>query len=136
MTSDTPDLISFPSTFRQDVLSAEQMEEFKKGTLHILENIGLIFPSKRALTIFEEHGANVDWEQQLVRIPPELVIKAMSSAPRSFVLAGREERLDMTLDGKSSYLCTDGCGVHVIDPYTRKMRSSTKADVALACPGV
>jgi trimethylamine--corrinoid protein Co-methyltransferase len=132
MSSNTPDLITFPTIFSKELLSADQMDEFKQATLHILEHVGAIFPSKRALTIFEEHGANVDWDKKLVRIPPDLVIKAMSTAPRSFVLAGREERFDLTLDGKNSYLCTDGCGVHVIDPYTREKRSSTKADVALA----
>jgi len=60
-----------------------------------------------------------------------LVERAMSSAPRSFVLGGREERFDITLDGSKTYLCTDGCGVHVIDLETRERRSSRKADVAM-----
>jgi trimethylamine:corrinoid methyltransferase-like protein len=37
-------------------------------------------------------------KKQIVRIPPDLVEKAMSTAPRSFVLAGREERFDLMLD--------------------------------------
>jgi len=55
----------------------------------------------------------------------------MSTAPRSFVLAGREERFDLLLDGSCSYLATDGTGVHVIDPETRQMRASRKEDVAM-----
>ncbi len=34
----------------------------------------------------------------------------MSFAPRAFVLAGREERFDLHLDGSSSYICTAGSG--------------------------
>ncbi len=55
----------------------------------------------------------------------------MSTAPRSFVLAGREKRLDLILDGSKTYLCTDGCGVHVIDLETRQKRASRKDDVAM-----
>ena len=85
----------------------------------------------KALTIFADHGAEVDWEAEIVRIPPELVKKAMSTAPRSFVLGGREKRFDLTLNGRASYLTTDGCGVHVVDPETRQQRASCKADVAM-----
>jgi trimethylamine:corrinoid methyltransferase-like protein len=37
-------------------------------------------------------------KKQIVRIPPDLVEKAMSTAPRSFVLVGREESFDLMLD--------------------------------------
>jgi trimethylamine--corrinoid protein Co-methyltransferase len=73
----------------------------------------------------------VDHEQQIVKIPPDLVQQAMSTAPRSFVLGGREPRFDMVRDGSCSYLSTDGTGVHVIDLETREMRPSRKADTAL-----
>jgi trimethylamine--corrinoid protein Co-methyltransferase len=83
------------------------------------------------LEIFADHGADVAWDEQLVRIPPDLVDRAMATAPRTFVLGGREERFDLTLDGRRSYLCTDGTGVHVVDLQTREMRPSCKADVAM-----
>jgi trimethylamine--corrinoid protein Co-methyltransferase len=73
----------------------------------------------------------VDFENEIVRISPDLVEKAMSTAPRSFVLGGREERFDLLLDGSCSYLSTDGTGIHVIDLETRKRRSPCKQDVAL-----
>jgi trimethylamine--corrinoid protein Co-methyltransferase len=70
-------------------------------------------------------------ETEIVRFPPDLVEKAMSTAPRSIVLGGREERFDLSLDGSCSYLSTDGTGVHVVDLETRERRPSHKADVAL-----
>ncbi len=130
MPSQTPELISFPTKYRIDLLADDQIKLFQENTLQLLETVGVLFPSEKALSIFADHGAEVDWETQIVRIPPELVKKAMSTAPHSFTLGGREPRFDLRLDGQNSYLCTDGCGVHVIDPYTRQMRSSTKADVA------
>jgi trimethylamine--corrinoid protein Co-methyltransferase len=131
MFSETPDIIAFSSKNKMEVLSSLELETIKNGTYHILSTVGVYFPSDKALAIFADHSANVDWEKKIVRIPPDLVKKAMSTAPRSFVLGGREERFDLTLDGNSTYLATDGCGVHVIDLETRQQRPSRKADVAM-----
>ena len=131
MYSETPDIISISSHHKIDILSASELETLKNGTLQLLSEVGVHYPTKKALTIFADHGADVDWENEIVRISPELVKKAMSTAPRSFVLGGREKRFDLILDGRASYLTTDGCGVHVIDPETRQQRASRKADIAM-----
>jgi trimethylamine--corrinoid protein Co-methyltransferase len=137
MYSDTPDIIPFTSPFKSELLTQSQLETLKEGTLRLLDEVGVHFPSRRGLEIFADHGARVDMEKEIVRIPPDLVAKAMSTAPRSFVLGGREERFDLLLDGSCSYLCTDGTGVHVIAPEgrfadleTREKRPSRKEDVA------
>lgn len=131
MHSETPDIIPVPTSNKLDVFTPTDLDTIKKSTLKLLSEVGVLFPSKIALQIFADHGADVDWESKIVRIPPELVMKAMSRAPRSFVMGGREERFDLTLDGRHSYLSTDGCGVHVIDLETRQKRSSQKSDIAM-----
>jgi len=130
MYSKTPDIKPFTSPFKAELLTQEQLGALQEGTLRLLDEVGVHFPSQRALKIFADHGARVDWKTESVRIPPELVLKAMSMAPRSFVLGGREERFDLLLDGSCSYLCTDGTGVHVADLETQEMRASRKEDVA------
>jgi trimethylamine--corrinoid protein Co-methyltransferase len=131
MYSETPDIISFTSPFKSELLTQAELETLKGGTLRLLDEVGVHFPSRMALEIFADHGARVDMDTEIVRIPPDLVQKAMSTAPRSFVLGGREERFDLLLDGSCSYLCTDGTGVHVVDLETREMRPSRKEDVAM-----
>jgi trimethylamine--corrinoid protein Co-methyltransferase len=131
MFSITPDIIPVKSSLSPKMLTDSELENIKEGTLRLLDEVGVHFPSDRCLKIFSEHGARVNRDTNIVQIPPELVIKAMSTAPRSFTLAGREERFDMLLDGQSSYLCTDGTGIHVIDLETREKRSSRKDDIAL-----
>jgi trimethylamine--corrinoid protein Co-methyltransferase len=131
MYTETPDIIPFTSPFKVYILSQDELETLKEKTLLVLDEIGIHFPSSKAQEIFAEHGARVDWDSETIRIPPDLVKKAMSTAPRSFILGGREERLDLVLDGSRSYLSTDGTGVHVIDLETRELRDSCKADVAL-----
>jgi trimethylamine--corrinoid protein Co-methyltransferase len=129
MHTETPDLLYFDTKHAKPYLSEEQLKKLKEGTLHLLEEVGVLFPSQKALEIFVDHGAKVDMESQIVRIPSDLVLKAMSTAPRSFLLGGRENRFDLLLDGSRTYICTDGCGTRVIDPETRELRPSKKADV-------
>lgn len=130
MYSETPDIKAFTTAFKSELLSQAQLETLKNGTLQLLEEVGVHFPSRRALEIFADHRAKVDMEREIVRIPSDLVLKAMTSAPRSFVLGGREPRFDLVLDGSQTYLSTDGTGVQVVDVDTRETRPSRKDDIA------
>jgi len=116
--------------FHLEVLNADELAAIQSATLHILEHVGVCFPSERALRVFAQHGAHVDLDSQIVRIPPDLVTEAMSYAPRSYLLAGRAEGTDLLLDGTSSYFGTDGCGIETVDIETGELRPSTKEDVA------
>ncbi len=129
--SRTPDIISISSHHKIEILSPSEIDNLRKGTYQLLAEVGVSYPSKKALTIFADHGAEVDWDTNIVRISPDLVKKAMATAPRNIVLGGREPRFDLTLDGSRSYLTTDGCGAHVIDLETREKRASRKSDVAM-----
>jgi len=116
---------------RVNVLNADQIAEIREGTLHVLKTVGVHFPSERALQIFINHGAQVDRKSQIVRLSPELVLDAMSLAPRTYTLSGRSEGTDLTLDGTASHFSTDGSGTETIDFKTGEYRPSTKADVAM-----
>jgi trimethylamine--corrinoid protein Co-methyltransferase len=113
-----------------DVLSRSQVAAIRAATLDVLETVGICVPSERALTVFAEHGADVDFQNQIVKLPPDLVTEAMEQAPRSYTLGARHEGADLFLDGEASYLATDGCGVETLDFDTRERRPSRKDDVA------
>lgn len=130
MYTETPTNVAIRSPFTKTTLTQEQLNSLRKGTFYLLEEVGIQFPSSKALEIFADHGAKVDKGKSIVRIPRDLVERAMSHAPRSFILAGRDERFDLSLDGNSTYICTAGTGVHVADFETRKMRASKKEDLA------
>jgi len=112
------------------VLSADELAAIRSATLRVLEHVGVCFPSEKALRIFAEHGAQVDMEGQIVRLPPDLVTEAMSHAPRSYTLAGRTSDADLLLDGTNSYFGTDGTGTLTVDFETGEQRQSCKDDVA------
>lgn len=81
MNSETPNIVSISSHHKIEVLSASELDTLKKGTLQLLSEVGVYFPSQKALTIFADHGADVDWGSKIVHIPPDLVEKAMATAP-------------------------------------------------------
>ena len=116
--------------YHLEVLSADELNNIQTATLQILGTVGVRFPSERALNIFAEHGAQVDQEAQIVRLPPDLVQGAMSHAPRVYKIDGRSQGSSLLLDGTNSYFGTDGCGVETVDFESRERRASTKEDVA------
>ncbi len=113
------------------ILTKAQVAEIRAATLTILEEVGILFPSPKALKVFSDHGAHIDPDTQIVRIPADLVLEAMSYAPRSYTLSGRTPGTELLLDGSVSYFSSDGSGTETIDLITGIQRPSTKADVAM-----
>ncbi len=125
-----PEIEPIRPRFHLRVLSADQVQAIQSATLHILERVGVHFPSMRALRVFAEHGADVDQDRQIVRLPPDLVRQSLGHAPRTYTLSGRAAGTDLLLDGKASYFGTDGCGTQTVDFETGVLRRSCKDDVA------
>jgi trimethylamine--corrinoid protein Co-methyltransferase len=115
---------------RLEALSEDDVRRIHQASLEVIETVGVRFPSNWALDVLEEAGAMVDRESQIARLPGQMVEEAMANAPPSYVLCARNPTLDLPLDGKHSYLSTDGCGVEVIDLQTGERRRSTRQDVA------
>ena len=104
------------------VLDSKQLQQIRDATLHVLENVGVRFPSECALDVFSKHGAFVDKESQNVKLPADIVLSAMSKAPRTFTLSGRAPNTDFLVGGGNSYFATDGCGVETMDFETGELQ--------------
>ena len=112
-------------------LNDQQLDNLQEATLRVLETTGVQFPSQKALAIFAGHGAEVDDDSQIVKIPRELVFKAMSTIPRYFTLGARDPEFDLKLQEGISFFTNDGCGHNVIDFKTGERRASRKDDVGM-----
>ena len=113
-----------------DILSPEDVQKIHRNTLRVIEEVGVRFPSPRALDIWRSHGAQVDPASMVVRAPGRLIEEALRKAPPVYTLAARDPALDLPLDGNHVYAGTDGCGVEVIDIRTGERRRSVLQDVA------
>jgi trimethylamine--corrinoid protein Co-methyltransferase len=115
--------------FKLDILSPEDIQRIHTATLDIIENTGVRFPSRKALDIWEDHGAKVDWDTAIVKAPGTLIEEALKKAPPTYDLAARNPGQDLPLDGNHVYVGTDGCGVEVIDIQSGERRRSCWQDV-------
>ena len=112
-----------------EILSTADVRRIHEATLQIIEKVGIKFPSQRALQIWAEAGADVDFDRMIVKAQPALIESALRSCPPSYSLAARDPQQDLPLDGNHVYLGTDGCGVEVIDIQSGERRTSTLQDV-------
>ena len=130
MPTKTPQIKPINPSYHIRILSDEQLTQFKTATLEILEKTGFHCPLERALNIYAEHGAKVDFKNQIVKLPPDVIFEALSHAPRYYTMGGRTEAFDLDLSKGVLYEATDGTGTKTIDYATRELRSSVKDDVA------
>jgi trimethylamine--corrinoid protein Co-methyltransferase len=111
------------------ILTEQDVHKIHDATLQIIEKVGVRFPSKQALDIWEASGAQVDREKKIVRAKPEIIEAALKKAPPAYKLSARDPEQDLQLDGNHVHLGTDGCGVEVIDIETKQKRTSCLQDV-------
>lgn len=129
MSIERPPIEPLVAEHRLGFLSPEQLDQLQQATLEVMSDVGVKFPSQKALQVFDSHGAKVDWETQVVKIPPDLVWKALKSVPRYFTMGARDSSCDLQLQDGLTFFTTDGCGVETIDFETRQQRPSRKSDV-------
>ena len=112
-----------------NILTPAQVQQIHAATLEIIASVGVRFPSDWALDILAAHGAAVDRQTRIARIPGQIVEEYLAMAPPAYTLSALDPALDLPLDGNHSYLGTDGCGVEIIDAFTSQRRTTTKQDV-------
>jgi trimethylamine---corrinoid protein Co-methyltransferase len=112
-----------------EILTPAEVKKIHDATLHIIEHVGVRFPSKRALEIWQANGATVDFERKIICVKPQIIEDALKKAPPIYHLAARDSRQDLPLDGNHVFVGTDGCGVEVIDIQTGQRRMSKLSDV-------
>ncbi len=112
-----------------NILTPEEVQRIHTATLDVIENVGVRFPSQKALDIWEAHGAKVDRQTSVVKAPGALIEKALKSAPPAYALAARDPAQDLMMDGNHVFLGTDGCGVEVIDIHSGERRRTRLQDV-------
>jgi len=119
------------SNLKISILDDGDVKKINQTARDILEEVGVVFHSEKALKIFADAGANVDFGKKLVKIPSHLVTDYLKKSPRRYTLAGRRPELDVRIgNGEGTYFHTGGTAPHIIDFETGERRHSIKSDVA------
>src|SRR5512137_554777 len=87
-----------------DILSDEDVRKIHTATLDVIESVGVRFPSQRALDILAAHGATVERNTSIAKVPGHVIEEALKLAPPTYTLAARDPALDLPLDGQHAYL--------------------------------
>jgi trimethylamine---corrinoid protein Co-methyltransferase len=121
--------ISNPA-LKLSILSENDVLRIHTATLDVIENVGVRFPSEAVLRLWEEFGAQVDFQRFIVKVPGHIIEDALKLCPPTYSLAARDTSQNLPLDGNHVYVGTDGCGVEVLDIYNGVRRTSNLQDVA------
>jgi trimethylamine--corrinoid protein Co-methyltransferase len=110
------------------ILSEDERQKVHDDSIRILEQIGTQFMSDRALKILKDHGAKIDTETKIARIPAEMVEQALKTTPKSVLLGGRQPEYDVTLPLPSTGYILDLGGVFTRDFHTGERRPASVQD--------
>lgn len=113
-------------------LSQDQIQKIHKASMKVFEETGIRVNNEKALKIFHDAGADVDFKRKIVRADESWIMSKIETAPSKIVLYGREEKHNLELDGFKVYFGTGGTALNVLDLDTGERRPSTLKDVQMA----
>ena len=113
------------------VLSDAEVQRIHQSALTLLWDVGFFSESDLFLDIFQKGGAKVNRDTRIIQAPPQMVEAAIQSAPRSFVLYGRNDpAMDMLLEPGCVYYGMGGTSEPLFWDYDRwQSRRPTKEDM-------
>jgi len=118
------------SKLKISILDDQEIQQINENTRVVLAEIGIEFPSDKALKIFADVGADVNFEKQLVKIPADLLDKYLATSPRQYTMAGLRPELDVPVgSGEGTYFYCSGEAPKIVDFETGERRLSVKKDI-------
>ena len=80
-----------------NLLTNDEIRMIHEASLDVLQTTGLRFNHPAALEKLSDAGAQVDAAKEQVRLPAEMVEKALKTAPKNFICAGVGPPISMCL---------------------------------------
>jgi trimethylamine--corrinoid protein Co-methyltransferase len=110
-----------------EVITAEQIEELHEASMHILENIGMVFMDAEALDVWEKAGARVDHQRQHVWFDRGLMMELVAKAPAQFTWRARNPARTMVVGDNYMMFAPNG-GVIFAQDQDKGRRPGTLED--------
>ena len=123
---------------RLTLLSEEKRQMIYDAALTIIADIGMVLPHAAARKLLVDAGASVE-DDDLVRIPRELVAKARKTVPSMIPVYDRNGEIAMQLGGFNSFFGTGSDLMSIYDLESGERRPSKLSDVrrqAHLCDGL
>ncbi len=114
---------------RLDMLTEEDCAQLHQASCQILQRTGVRVLEPEGLKLLRQAGATV--EENLTRIPVELVEQALETVPQAFDLYSRGSREPvLRLDGKGIFFGPGSDTLRYLDPRSGERRPFRLADLA------
>jgi trimethylamine--corrinoid protein Co-methyltransferase len=107
------------------VLKAQHIGQIHESSLHILKSVGLEIDSEKAVSVFADAGAEVEGSR--VRIPADLVQRALETAPSSVDVHDRRGNFAFRIgDGAETRFGIGATTLYYQDPLTDEITPFTR----------
>ena len=111
-----------------NILEKELKEKVVLEAMEILEEIGFFVENEEAIELLQNEGISIDLETRRAKISPDMVKKALKTAPSSVPLYNREGELVVRLEGDNICFDPGSAALNVLDPETNEIRSAVTKD--------
>ena len=108
------------------LLSKDDIESIHEASLQVLEGAGVMVKNEAALELLKAAGCNI--EENIVRMPQNLVEESLEKAPPSFGLHSREGDAQHTVGGDNVIYNPGSAAIYFIDRETNEMRRARAKD--------
>ena len=112
------------------VLDNDELRKVQEATVEILEKVGIWVDHEEARQLLKESGAIVEEGSEVVRIPREMLEKALSRCLPVVELYGRDGSLPLQVGEGNVYFGTQGFPTYMLDWRNGGYRLATKTDLA------
>ncbi len=114
---------------RFDPLTREELDQIHSAALQVLEEVGFRVESPSLASRLRDAGFPSSAPDRFMA-PATMVEAALKSAPRNVHLGARDADKEVILDGRRTFVTTDGCGSKTLDMEKDEVRPSVLLDVA------
>lgn len=111
--------------------SGSDLKTIADAAFEVLEKSGMKVYTQQGFDALKQAGAEVDAENQIVRMSRSFVEDAIDSNPSSITLYSRDGEFDAVLEGSRVHYGTGGTALYVLDPDTGERREAEVKDVIL-----
>lgn len=107
------------------LLSEDQLQDLHKASIEVLNDVGIKMEHYDALDLMKGNGCVVDYDDQVVKIPEDVLMKYIRMAPDEIRLYGRDQKYDIVLNASDNVYVMGGAGALNYLDLEGNRRSST-----------
>ena len=112
-----------------ELISKDLVQQILDEAFQLLLTIGVKVQSEEARDLLGQAGAQVNIDNEVVKIPEAAIRQALASVPNQFYLYDRQGKPTIQYGGDAVHFDPGSSGVHILDPETLEHKPSQTADL-------